>query len=145
MQQILMSYRLYHNVRLFMDDTNNGSDVVKITTPWIASYFLDRLANGVQFSAIHATLLSDPLPFDCELESLQFPRIVPQVEFIILSAWVFLINSAVFGLSLAFPLSLCWPKKFSKGSWHILLLRKNFKSVTFLKRYSTISTNDLPV
>ena len=63
-----------------MGDTNDNSDMVKITK----NYFLDGLANGAQFSAINDALLIDPLLFDfcislvlliCPINQNMFPDI----------------------------------------------------------------------
>lgn len=75
------------------------------------------------------------------LAPLQFPRTVAQLEFTTLNAWVFFTNSETFGFSFTLPLCRCCPKKFSRGSWHILLLR-NTVTPGIVKTYSTNSTNE---
>ncbi len=72
----------------------------------------------------------------------QLPLIVAHVLLITRRACVFLANSLTFGFSLDLPLCLCWPKKFSTGSWHNLLLR-NSVTPGIVNRYLTNSTNDL--
>lgn len=57
-------------------------------------------------------------------------------------ACVFRRNSITLGFSLALPLCLCWPKNFSKGSWHRWLLKKRETSGRE-KRYRVSSTKEL--
>ena len=54
---------------------------------------------------------------------LQLLRMGAHVLLITRSACVFLMNSAALGFSLTRPHWRSWPKKFSKGSWQMRLLR----------------------
>ena len=69
-----------------------------------------------------------------EASPLQFPRMVPHVFDMTRNACLFLTNSEDDGFPLALPRWCCCPKKFSNGSWQILLLR-NTPTPGIVKRY----------
>ena len=72
----------------------------------------------------------------------QFPLATYQQNpFTTRNAWVFFRNSWAFRLSCVLPLWRWQPKNFSRGSWHIRLLRKNFTPGT-VNRKRTSLTND---
>ena len=101
-----------------------------------ACFFL-RLGSGALSASRSGILFAEPF---CPQ---QFPLILLHAPFITRRAWVVFINSLTFGLSLALPLCLCCPKKFSKGSWHRRFLQKTFTSGMVVKMYCTNSIKDL--
>ncbi len=76
----------------------------------------------------------------------QFPLAGPeQKEWTTRKAWVLLKNSKTVGLSFVLTLWRCRPKKHSRGSWQMLLLRRDsgcFFTSSKENRYLTNSTND---
>lgn len=93
---------------------NIGFDLIKFVYI-IAFFFLCLLGRGMEASSLTGSDLFAPL---------QLPFTGPrQSELTTRKACVFWWYSTTLGLSLVPPLCLWQPKKFSNGSWHMLLLR----------------------
>lgn len=121
--------------------------VVPVTPSWWYSFNSDILASlgyfidclllfgryifSLQISNSSSTSLPLQFPFTRSLQKLLTTR----------NAWVFRQKSRTLGLSWDPPLCLWQPKNFSRGSWHILLLKKHFTPGR-VKRYLTNSTNE---
>lgn len=127
---------------------------VKLTSQsWHAIVIIMWIAMNVMVIMLHYFFLgrlgSGSLTFSLfKVQSNLLPRQFPHfgggaTELTTLRAWVFFWNSSTFGLS--FTPSLCrWrPKNLSKGSWHILWLKKDLTSGR-VNKYLTSSTKDLP-
>lgn len=136
------------NQRLNYININNILNLDLTVTPsWWHSFNIDILASLGYF--IDCLLLFGRYIFSLPISNsssislpLQFPFTRSLQKLLTTrNAWVFRQKSRTLGLSWDPPLCLWQPKNFSRGSWHILLLKKHFTPGR-VKRYLTNSTNE---